>query len=341
MPYKFNESVRASVIIEYEKYSNQKKKYALIKSALASQNIQISEKTISRYVKTWLKEKTTSPKMPNNIHKRKITDDQLIHLNRLLLENDELTAEQLKLRIKFEGSTSSIYRYVHRLGWTNKRTEYCQVVSEQNQLKRYYFSCAALVSQEKFEDVIFIDETTVELRNTSYRHWYKKRQIEVYRGKKGKFKHNVKLHIWAGISAKGRTSLIMFTGKMNSKGFQNIMKIGFLPFVRKNYPYGYRLYMDNDPKHKSHSTIRFYKRHGVELVHSPAQSPDFNPIEMTWNDLKSFLCNVYKPKNKQQLINGIKTFWKSVSAEACRKKISHLDRVFRKCIELNGQATGL
>ena len=42
-----------------------------------------------------------------------------------------------------------------------------------------------------------------------------------------------------------------------------------------------------------------------------------------------------KPKNKEELIRGIKAFWKTVTPSVCAKYIGH-----PKAIELKGDATG-
>ena len=141
---------------------------------------------------------------------------------------------------------------------------------------------------------------------------------------------------------KGATPILAFSGTMNSKGFQKIMKFGFLPFVYMNYPSYHRLYMDNDPKHISRSTARFYSRYQINHYQAPAQSPDLNPIEMVWNDLKFYLCTIYKPANKDDMIEGILKFWRDfVTIDYCNKKIDHIERVMKRVVALRGQASGL
>ena len=68
-------------------------------------------------------------------------------------------------------------------------------------------------------------------------------------GKIGKPKHsNVKIHLLGGISRKGLIRLDMFSGKMNSLGFQHYFGLDFVPFINQKMPFRHRLYMDNDPK---------------------------------------------------------------------------------------------
>ena len=67
-----------------------------------------------------------------------------------------------------------------------------------------------------------------------------------------------------------------------------------------------------------------------------------NPIELAWNDMKTFLFTEVKPNSKQEFINGIHRFRdKIVTVEYCNAKIYHLFRVVLEVIRLNGKPTGL
>ena len=72
-------------------------------------------------------------------------------------------------------------------------------------------------------------------------------------------KHPLSVHVWAGISKNGTTDIAIFTGVMDSSGYQTIMKEYLLPFISRAYPHGHRLVMDNDPKHRSKSTSEWMK----------------------------------------------------------------------------------
>ena len=43
---------------------------------------------------------------------------------------------------------------------------------------------------------------------------------------------------------------------------------------------------DNDPKHTSRAAKAFFDQNGVNWWHTPPKSPDANPIENLWHELK-------------------------------------------------------
>jgi hypothetical protein len=100
--------------------------------------------------------------------------------------------------------------------------------------------------------------------------------------------------------------------------------------------------MDNSKVHVSYSTKIYMFRNLINHFKTPAQSPDLNPIELVWNDLKNYLVNEAQPNTVNDLVEGIKRFWNTiVTIEYCNSKINHLNKVIQRVISLNGRATGL
>ena len=95
----------------------------------------------------------------------------------------------------------------HQLGWTYRGSAYCQLIRQQNKVKRVDWARANL--HDDFENVIWSDETTVQLE-THRRHCYRKEGEKP--NPKPRPKHPVKVHVWAGISKKGATEVCVFEG---------------------------------------------------------------------------------------------------------------------------------
>ena len=132
----------------------------------------------------------------------------------------------------------STYMVCIRLRWISKRTRYCALISENNQEKRVGF-CKELIEKDdlNFSDVIWTDECSVKIESH--------RKVTYYwKGEPAKMcskpKHPAKVHVWGGISKKGATSIVIFTGIMNATICTDILDAALVPF--------------NDPKHKQMGT---------------------------------------------------------------------------------------
>ncbi len=244
--------------------------------------------------------------------------------------DDETTAVQLF------ASLATILRARTILGWTFRGSGYCQLIRDANKIKRQDWANANL--HGNFEDVIWSDECSVQME--SHRRTCCRKIGEPPRPKP-RPKHPAKVHVWAGISLRGRTAVCIFEGIMDATLYTSILDATLIPFMNSVYPGGHRFMQDNDPKHTSRHAANYMRTNGVNWWKTPPESPDCNPIEENlWHELKEFLRREIKPKTKQELIDGIQTFWRTVTIAKCGKYIGHLKKVIPKVIELQGAATG-
>lgn len=255
-------------------------------------------------------------------------------------QDDETTATQLQAILAEHGayvSLGTIIRCRSQLGWSYRGSAYCQLIREANKTKRLDFALAHL--HDNFDDVIWSDETTVQLE--SHRRRCFRKEGEKPRPKP-RPKHPVKVHVWAGISKKGPTQVCIFEGTMDAPLFCNILQQTLLPFLREKFPspHKHRFMQDNDPKHTSRLAQQFYASAGINWWRTPPESPDMNPIENLWHELKEYVRREVKPRNKEQLVQGICQFWAIVDVHKCCRYIGHLRKVLPKVIEKGGDATG-
>ena len=109
--------------------------------------------------------------------------------------------------------------------------------------------------QRSFQDVIWFDESTIQLESHRAQSYHKKKQPAPL---KARPKHPPKLHVWAGISPRGATPIIKFTGVMTAARYTDILEVGLVPFTQKHFPGGHRFQQDNDPKHSSKYARSYY-----------------------------------------------------------------------------------
>ncbi len=185
-------------------------------------------------------------------------------------KDDETSAVQLYELLRAKGaqfSLATILRCRSALGWTFRGSAYCQLIRDVDKVKRLDWCMTN--KEDEFGDVIFTDECSIQME--SHRRFACRRKGEAPRPKP-RPKHPLKVHVWAGISRRGRTGICIFEGKMNVPLFINILKETLLPFIKDVYPESHRFMQDNDPKHTSRLARDFYDDSNVNHWKTP-QSP--------------------------------------------------------------------
>lgn len=226
----------------------------------------------------------TAHPLPKSGRPTKLTAEVLQMIDDAMERDDEATATELVVTLKNAGITASritILKGRRRLGWTTRGAAYCQMIRAVNREKCFRWAMENLNAD--FTDVIWTDETTIQLE-THHRFCCRKR------GQKPRYKprpkHPVKVHVWAGISTCGATQVCIFEGVMDANLYVEILDGYLVPFVRRVYATGHRFMQDNDPKHTSRRAQDFFASRGINWWKTPSESPDANPIENLWHELK-------------------------------------------------------
>ena len=81
--------------------------------------------------------------------------------------NDEFTSRELKANVaeacQVDVSAVTIRRARRKLGWKKENARYWQFIWEPNKIKRLAFCLKAFSEKDNFENVIFTDETSVQI----------------------------------------------------------------------------------------------------------------------------------------------------------------------------------
>ncbi len=97
---------------------------------------------------------------------------------------------------------------------------------------------------------------------------------------------------------------------------------------------------NNDPKHTSKRALNSYlKTMGSTGGGRPPKAQMLTQLKIC-GIFKEYLRREVKPHNKDELVEGIISFWPTVTIDKCRLYINDLRRVIPRIIELKGDPTG-
>ncbi|KAI0997290.1 hypothetical protein K3495_g10896 [Podosphaera aphanis] len=97
---------------------------------------------------------------------------------------------------------------------------------------------------------------------------------------------------------------------------------------------------DNDPKHTARATKVFLRSKKITCLDWPAQSPDLNPIEHLWGELKRRLGRYDEyPKGVGELWERIKNEWSKVPLRSCQNLIESMPKRIEAVVAAKGGNT--
>ena len=108
-----------------------------------------------------------------------------------------------------KASLTAVKKVCWNLGWRKRGPKYFQAVREANPLACLAFHERCVETGETFDDVIFTDESSIWLERHS-KVCFRKKGMQAKH--KAAVKHPYKVHVWAGISKRGATGILVFMG---------------------------------------------------------------------------------------------------------------------------------
>lgn len=254
---------------------------------------------IVRESKTSSKKRGPKEKLDKN-DKRKI---------KTLLDNNIGTGEKcsssdIMKELKLEVSKSTVCRTLKCLQYNYKNLPNKFRLTYHMRQKRVQVAREFIISQIKWNTVIFSDEKLFTLHGSnSYYTWIKNNQSPE---RVRKVIRCSGLMVWAMIMPNGLLSYNIMKGKQNSATYVDILKSRALPIMKLNMDGKIIFQQDNCPIHISQFSRNFFQKSNLELLNWPPYSPDLNIIENIWAMISD---DVYKSgiiKNLKELESKIK-----------------------------------
>lgn len=136
------------------------------------------------------------------------------------------------------------------------------------------------------------------------------------------------LLVWGAISYFGQAPLVYIDGKLDKKGYNELVRYYLVPFMKQlGGVESFYVAQDNDPKHSANREAM--KEMGIRLLPWPSHSPDMNIIEHCWSRVKSRLRESAELISTYSHLTEVLTkYWGELEIEYIRKLYdSYQDRL--------------
>ena len=169
---------------------------------------------------------------------------------------------------------------------------------------------------EDWKRVMFSDESWFQLMENGRRQFVRRSVGEALLPEcvLPKVKHPLKVMIFGAIDSARKSQLVFIEGRVNAPKYQEILTQAGIPNFIAAHPHPSPLFMeDKAPAHRAASTKVWHQQRGIELLPDwPGNSPDLNPIENLWSQMKEQLSEE-RPTSAEGIRKVVRKVWNRIT----------------------------
>ena len=180
--------------------------------------------------------------------------------------------------------------------------------------------------------VLWSDETKIELFGLHAKHHIWRKPGTILMVKLG----GDSIMFWWCFSAAGTGRLVTIEAEMNGAKYREILEENLLQSAQDlGLGRSFTFQQDNDPKQRAKTTQEWLWDKSLNVLEWPNQSPDFNPIEHLWRDLK-IAVQRHSPSILTELERLCREKWEKLPKYGCTKLVASYPRRFEAVIAAEG-----
>jgi transposase len=206
-------------------------------------------------------------------------------------------------------TASSVYRELEKLRWSRKIAS--KRAREQSEpLRRFYL--ARIAQHYTADQIVALDESACNERTGDRKYGWSPVGVPVELSYS--FRRSERWSLLPALTVDGYLSYTIFQGSITSEILESFLEFQVLPYCNPHPAPNSVIVLDNASIHRSERVRQLCERAGVILEYLPPYSPDYNPIEKSFKQLKSWIKKNYR---QAEIFDDFSFFLEYATQRAC------------------------